>query len=837
MCEGQSDAAVSYSPPGAFRFSMQSLRNAAVIVFVCYLIIGQFRRGVSHGPETLSIQSAREPVRFFPRGSGVKDFYTGNTSGLAAATFSNDLTLIFLYAPWCLSSQDARREFEAVARKFRNQAAFVAVNCAYHAGACARHRRPENFPLIGAYLGRSQRLFITYRGVPTALHLEIFIRRLLRPYQMITRKEEFDEFIHTNDVAVVAHIPVVARENRALRVFWNVSTMTLRHDPRGAVGFALLGDNKLSDKVGLTRPDALYIFRGGKEAHIFPQLSRHLDTVIESAILEQARQSPLRWIFPTFHKSFALSEILQNATLIFFTPYQEEPCKLNPLINLIHRISAMYQDCDRSTNFTRLLIADRQARLKKRDPLPFLKERCRELEADFAHSLDRRFRASLSREQSCICLPEMNNDSAFTRDLCWQTTKSPFSLSSVPLAYNMPPVSCHDGCSNGITQNRVFSSCCYRTAVERLDDQRRALAELEACRNPPERLMRRGLDTNSEWPIMTEATAARLDAVHGIRCRTNRTLEFAAIDSTLYPHFLETVGVRGEIFGGQSTMIIADKKESEKFVFDRELDATSIADFIHNYTNNQLVAHRKSVSNAPGKPTTPSLKGQSSVNIGELTAQSFSIMLNSEKDDVVVLYYTPWCTFCKSVHSALYNLAAVFRNVTGLSFQRINIYDNDLPWEHKVTNVPTVQIFPTRRKRDNVATFPSSSILSLLNLLKFTLLHVSPQVWRGVVSSRCADDCWLANRRKSYRLLRVLERDVKLLRTALSSHDERCDRPKLKWRIRWSRRKIRFLHALLSADSAQLFIDHFLVSNTSLVSNVENDYFVRNFVVDLGMKQ
>lgn len=45
------------------------------------------------------------------------------------------------------------------------QAAFIAINCAWHAGHCAQFKRPEHFPLIGAYVGRLGRLFITYRGI------------------------------------------------------------------------------------------------------------------------------------------------------------------------------------------------------------------------------------------------------------------------------------------------------------------------------------------------------------------------------------------------------------------------------------------------------------------------------------------------------------------------------------------------------------------------------------------------------------------------------------------------------------------------------------------------
>lgn len=144
------------------------------------------------------------------------------------------------------------------------------------------------------------------------------------------------------------------------------------------------------------------------------------------------------------------------------------------------------------------------------------------------------------------------------------------------------------------------------------------------------------------------------------------------------------------------------------------------------------------------------------------------------------------------------------------------------------------------RKRDNVATFPSSSsILNLPNLLKFTLLHAgNPEVFRRVGSSRCSAACWLANRRKSRRLLRVLRRELRTLQSALTlGRPSGRDIARVKWHIRRNRLKVTIFRAILTSESAEIFIEFFLSNINSVSSSTENwPDFMRNFFIDFGLR-
>lgn len=109
--------------------------------------------------------------------------------------------------------------------------------------------------------------------------------------------------------------------------------------------------------------------------------------------------------------------------------------------------------------------------------------------------------------------------------------------------------------------------------------------------------------------------------------------------------------------------------------------------------------------------------------ITEVTTDTFwEIVL--QKQDVLLLYYAQWCGFCPSLNHVFIQLARLLPTDT-FTVARIDVSQNDLPWELMVDRLPTVLFFPGNRK-DLSVKYPEDLPITLPNLLRFILHHSDP---------------------------------------------------------------------------------------------------------------
>ncbi|CAJ0919273.1 unnamed protein product [Ranitomeya imitator] len=97
------------------------------------------------------IMPARLPKHFFPTQAPVVDLYLGQIDYAEHLRQDSEITLFFLYAPWCAQSIAARKEIEHVANNLADQVLFVAVNCWWHHGRCRKQKSFFYFPIINLY--------------------------------------------------------------------------------------------------------------------------------------------------------------------------------------------------------------------------------------------------------------------------------------------------------------------------------------------------------------------------------------------------------------------------------------------------------------------------------------------------------------------------------------------------------------------------------------------------------------------------------------------------------------------------------------------------------------
>lgn len=119
----------------------------------------------------------------------------------------------------------------------------------------------------------------------------------------------------------------------------------------------------------------------------------------------------------------------------------------------------------------------------------------------------------------------------------------------------------------------------------------------------------------------------------------------------------------------------------------------------------------------------PALSTPTPQLITEVTTTTFHHVVLTSRKDVLLLFYTTWCGFCATLNHIFIRLTQLLAT-DSLIVARINIAQNDLPWEFMVDRVPTIMFFPQNRK-DNSVKYPEDEPITVPNLLRFILKYAT----------------------------------------------------------------------------------------------------------------
>ncbi|XP_041531865.1 thioredoxin domain-containing protein 11 isoform X6 [Microtus oregoni] len=203
----------------------------------------------------------------------------------------------------------------------------------------------------------------------------------------------------------------------------------------------------------------------------------------------------------------------------------------------------------------------------------------------------------------------------------------------------------------------------------------------------------------------------------GLSCRTNKTLNIYLLDSNLFWLYAERLGAPSSAPVKEFATIV-DVKEESHYILDpnQALMKFTLESFIQNFS----VLYSPLKRHLTGSDSAQFL---SQHLITEVTTDTFW-EVTLRKQDVLLLYYTPWCGFCPSLNHIFIQLARLLPEDT-FTVARIDVSQNDLPWEFMVDRLPTVLFFPCNRK-DLSVKYPGDLPITLPNLLRFILHHSDP---------------------------------------------------------------------------------------------------------------
>ncbi|XP_060028337.1 thioredoxin domain-containing protein 11 isoform X3 [Erinaceus europaeus] len=654
----------------------------------------------------------------------------------------SEVALLFFYAPWCGQSITARAEIEQAATQLSDQVLFVAINCWWSQGKCRKQKHFFYFPVIYLY----HRSFgpIEYKGPMSAVYIEKFVRRVMKPLLYIPSQSELLDFLSNYEPGVLGFFEFSGSpQPPGYSTFFTSALHSLKKDYLGTVRFGVITNKHLAKLVSLVHSGSVYLHRHFNSSLVFPREALNFTAENVCTWVLENHEPLLRWLQPHGGKSLLLhNELKKGPALFLFVPFN--PLAENhPLIDEITQVALEYNNCHGDQAVERLLRHLRRvdAPLASLAPAPLLVTAppcCNSVVLPRWHSLS---------QPHNVCELCVNRTTMVSQAHCsfvqMAAALDSFYLKEQAFSHG---TSGSTECSNFLSSYSPFSyytACCRAVSRAALEASAPAAAGLQGeceARTP-------GPVPHIEEPARYRFPEGVPDSTSftGLSCRTNKTLNMYLLDSNLFWLYAERLGAPSTT-GVREFATIVDVKEESHYILDpsQALVRFTLESFIQNFSilYSPLKRHLIGSDSAQfpsqhliTEVTTDTFwevvlqKQDSAVrkHLTRLTSghptlwEPEGLTPNPTPQDVLLLYYAPWCGFCPSLNHVFIQLARLLP-VDTLTVARIDVSQNDLPWEFMVDRLPTVLFFPCNRK-DLSVKYPEDLAITLPNLLRFILHH------------------------------------------------------------------------------------------------------------------
>ncbi|XP_052492121.1 thioredoxin domain-containing protein 11 isoform X2 [Budorcas taxicolor] len=654
---------------------------------------------------------AKPPVSFFSSRSPVLDLFQGQLDYAEHIRRDSEVVLLFFYAPWCGQSITARAEIEQAASRLSDQVLFVAINCWWNQGKCRKQKHFFYFPVIYLY----HRSFgpIEYKGPMSAVYIEKFVRRVMKPLLYIPSQSELLDFLSNYEVFPREVINYTA-ENIYKWALDNRETLVRWLWPHG--GKSLLLNNELK------KGPALFVFipfNPLAESH--PLIDEITEVALEynnchgDQVVERLLQHLRRVDAPAF-KSLAPEPPARLSDPPLITA---SPCCNTVVLPRWHSISRTHNVCELCVNQT-------AGGLR---PSSVSVPQCSFFE--MAAALDSFYLKEQAFYHVASGSIECSN---------FLSSYSPFSYYTACCRTVSRAVAGFIDSGQGVFETRpiAFPSLEKKCEVEspgsvpHIEENRYLFPELE---------------TNSS-------------SFTGLSCRTNKTLNIYLLDSNLFWLYAERLGAPSAARVKEFAAIV-DVKEESHYILDpkQALMKFTLESFIQNFSVLYSPLKRHLIGSDSTQFTSQRL-------ITEVTTDTFwEVVL--QKQDVLLLYYAQWCGFCPALNHVFIQLARLLPSDT-FTVARIDVSQNDLPWEFMVDRLPTVLFFPCNRK-DLSVKYPEDLPITLPNLLRFILHHSDPASAPRNLAGPPAAECLQSEAVLQQGHIAHLEREIRKLRAEIGT--------------------------------------------------------------------
>ncbi|XP_014317772.1 thioredoxin domain-containing protein 11 isoform X3 [Myotis lucifugus] len=623
---------------------------------------------------------------------------------------------------------------------------------------------------------------IEYKGPMSAVYIEKFVRRVMKPLLYIPSQSELLDFLSNYEPGVLGYFDFSGSpQPPGYLTFFTSALHSLKKDYLGTVRFGVITNKHLAKLVSLVHSGSVYLHRHFNTSLVFPReaINYTAENICKWALENQ--ETLLRWLRPHGGKSLLLNnELKKGPALFLFIPFNPL-AESHPLIDEITEVALEYNNCHGDQVVERLL-----QHLRRVDA-PVVKSLASEPPIQLLDP------PLITASPCCntVVLPQWHSISRTHNvcELCVNQTAVGIRLSSVsvPQCSFLEMAAALDSfylkeqafyhvvsdsmeCSNFLSSYSPFSyytACCRtmnRGVAGFIDSEPDVFKSPNIAFSSLEKECE--VDTPSSVPHIEEnrhvfpEVDTNSTNFTGLSCRTNKTLNLYLLDSNLFWLYAERLGAPSTAQVKEFAAIV-DVKEESHYILDpkQALMKFTLESFIQNFSVLYSPLKRHLIGSDSAQFPSQHL-------ITEVTTDTFwEIVL--QKQDVLLLYYAQWCGFCPSLNHVFIQLARLLPTDT-FTVARIDVSQNDLPWEFMVDRLPTVLFFPCNRK-DLSVKYPEDLPITLPNLLRFILHHSDPASVPQNLANPSTKECLQSEAVLQQGHISHLEREIQKLRAEIST--------------------------------------------------------------------
>uniref|UniRef100_A0A7E4VKA6 Thioredoxin domain-containing protein n=1 Tax=Panagrellus redivivus TaxID=6233 RepID=A0A7E4VKA6_PANRE len=708
--------------------------------------------GSSEGRLLTQVQA--RPVPFFPNGSVVKDYYTGNGASADELLSRAEIAVLMYYAPWSLDAQIGREPYETVARLFSDVPVvqFSAVNCFTQYGQCKRAFKLYNYPIVIAYVGKIQ---VHYAGPFSEAGLFTFVSQLLNPIERVSSAQQFSKLLTRYDHLVTGYFPL--NNPISLKEYTTFTAAAMKSasssDYFAQTRFISIHSHDLADHLNLDLTNRIRVITGNlsdvtRPYNLSSSLTMFLtttsDKIIEYAkkvLDEEHTQRPrLAWIHLDSMEAGGKSENLQfvlshgPVVLLFSTEYPGMAESLASTV--VRRVADRYHSCGPAQLVSSALPA-------YGDVIVEGERACKQIPV------------SLKEIDGCCSFV------AASGACSGETSKKPSE---------------NDICQNlddAFGKEKVRQNCCGYRRQEKL--LRKAFSPSSTTRNA----CRWFKSLKVKPAVSNESTLSVNSDIHGLGCASNETVYFYGVDRNHSEFFIRQWGVAPKSYWSkplderEDLLVLISTRKEVLHALEGPITTDSVAQLLKDFH----------ASKRPPTPIQAVLKPSKTktglISITKLRRNEFTDFLKTKKtyDSVVFFTGSRYHGPSTTVAHTLLTVASYFADFEeSIKFYKIDASTDELPFEYVFDRLPALVFFPAYKVPGvGALRYPSSLPFTVPNTFAFLVSQLNPELrWRFALST-CSPKCFTRNRRRIHTFVAHVDTELRRLRTARTHASRRAD--------------------------------------------------------------
>ncbi|XP_046854863.1 thioredoxin domain-containing protein 11-like isoform X2 [Xenia sp. Carnegie-2017] len=657
------------------------------------------------------------------------------------------------YAHWCAQSKKAVYEFHRTSKIFKGQVSFFAINC--WAGPCRKSDFPQSYPLLILFHTNYEPL--QFKGKQKYKELVNFVSKALRPITFISSHDILVEFTNRAVPFLVFFMNSINYFDQNYDEFFGAALHSLS---KGSyLEFAIVTSRFIADVINLKAFGEVILLNPLKAGKVFPYGLNYNWT----SLLQWANQNIVAVVSkldPDIMEADQFGKILKrHSSLILFLPLNDENMN-STLLHTYRQVAMSYHNCSCSPepsttssekkHYHSLISVDSGYR-------DFFTT-CQSLPLRHRHGIRNACVLCKECHRACSFLDSSfplfaSRDISLPRNSCCSLRRNSYQLKNsfsvccfddemrrVGKRFNVEIITTDKDASFEENKEEYAQSLEDRSATmkeerksstnfrkssinfmftPKISDVEISLPDMSNIQNQSIRTVSLPNYDSSYYPpeYGTCEHPGIVREFAGAYCYSNNSVTFYYMDSRKFWKFAVALGVKQNITP-RTALVLLDFANEAQYVHEEgtPLSNASIVNFLMLFKLGNLTRRLRSAV-VPKQSCS-----QSSSCIWEVVTTTFDDLVLHNNQNVFLMFYTPWCGFCKSVKPVMKQLADHYKNSPDIRIARINGDLNDLPWEYNVDSYPSFIFFPARRKTESVK-FPQMGDRTFEKFVRFVEAH------------------------------------------------------------------------------------------------------------------